>query len=256
MKLNEKTRAELLSKSKSADIVKSYGTTRYGRRNIQHIYNPKSSLNKLDQNALWKSDSLSFFIPVQGETDNYTVQVLFEGILKDINQELKLNSYKLEYKVFYKAIIKAINRQDIYVSCTCADFKYRQAYWASKDRYNSGTPQIVPSKVTNPNDSKGAGCKHIMKVLADLDWALDLASCINNYTIYMQEKYPEKYQEIIFPAIYNMSYQDALNDGIIYDDVDELDDQIEDQDVDEISEISDDDEVEEINNDSEEVEEE
>jgi len=33
MLLDEATRKELLDKSKSADVVKAYGTTRYDRRN-------------------------------------------------------------------------------------------------------------------------------------------------------------------------------------------------------------------------------
>ena len=169
MKLEEKTRQQLLQQSKNADITKSYGTTRYDRRNLQHIYSSVSAFNKIDMNALFRANMLSFFIPIQGETDNYEVEVLFDGILDQINRELKNNHYVMEYKVVYRAIIGAINRQDIYISCTCKDFYYRMSYWASHDRYNSGKPQLIPAKITNPNNSKGAGCKHVMKVLADLD---------------------------------------------------------------------------------------
>lgn len=117
--LTEATRQQLINKSRNADKTKSYGTTRFDRRNIQHVYNPKDSLNKLDQNALWKANILSFYLSVQGETDNYTVEVLFDGVLDDINKELKRNKYEFEYKVVYRALINAINRQDIFVSCTC-----------------------------------------------------------------------------------------------------------------------------------------
>lgn len=227
--LLEKTRAELISKSKSANITKSYGTTRYDRRNVQHVYNPESTFNKLDMNALWKANILTFSLPVQGEHDNYNVEILFDGILQAINRELKNNNYVLEYKVIYKAIIDAINKSNILVSCNCKDFIYRQSYWASKGRYNSGKPEIRPAKITNPNDTAGAGCKHIMKVIADLDWALVLASCINNYVSYMEEHYPDKYHDIIFPAIYSMSYQRALDQGLIENPDDDLDVDIEDE---------------------------
>ena len=221
--INEATRHQLINKSKNADKTKSYGTTRYDRRNMQHIYGSVSAFNKIDMNALYKANLLSFFIPVQGETDNYQVEVLFDGILDAINRELQNNSWLLEYKVVYRAIIDAINKQDIYISCSCADWKYRMAYWSSKGRYNSGHPQIVPARITNPHDSKGAGCKHVMKVLADLDWALKLASCVYNYTVYMEEHYPDKYFNVIFPALYGVSYQRALDQGLIEPPEDELD---------------------------------
>lgn len=221
--INEATRHQLINRSKNADKTKSYGTTRYERRNMQHVYDSVKSFNKIDMNALFKANLLSFFIPVQGETDNYEVEVLFDGILDAINRELKNNSWNLEYKVIYRAIIDAINKQDIYVSCTCADWKYRMAYWSSKGRFNSGHPQIVPARITNPNNSKGAGCKHVMKVLADLDWALKLASCVYNYTVYMEEHYPDKYYNVIFPALYAVSYQRAIDQGLIEPPEDELD---------------------------------
>ena len=227
--LTEATRQQLLNKSRSADKTRSYGTTRFERRNIQHVYNPKDSLNKLDMNALWKANILSFYLPVQGETNNYTVEVLFDGVLDDINKELKRNNYKFEYKIVYRALINAINRQDIFVSCTCEDFYYTFSYQATKERYNAGKSVIIPAKVRNPNNTKGAGCKHILKVLANLDWALDLASCITNYVIYMQDKYPDKYENIIFPALYDMSYLDAINQGIVDTGDEDIDIDIEDE---------------------------
>jgi hypothetical protein len=120
-RIDEATRHQLLNKSKDAEVTKSYGTTRYERRNLQHIYNSVSAFNKIDMNACFKANLLSFFVPVQGEHDNYEVEVLFDGILDSINRELKNNSWTFEYKVVYRAIIDAINKQDIYISCTCPD---------------------------------------------------------------------------------------------------------------------------------------
>jgi len=243
--LVEKTRQQLINQSKSADVTKSYGTTRYNRRKAQHVYNPKDNLNNLDFNSLFKTGTCFLYIPVQGETNNYTVEVLFDNILSDINRELRRNNYVLEYKVVYKAIVDAINRNDIFVGCSCADFYYTFSYQATRGQYNAGKPQIIPAKIRNPKDTKGAGCKHVLKVLADLDWALDLATCINNYIIYMEDNYFDKYTDIIFPAIYNMSYDKALNDGIISNNEEEI---IDDSDVFE-DEISD----EIVSNDEEEI---
>ena len=167
--LNEASRAQLIAKSRSADIEKKTGLTRYGMKDTVSVFNSPNAYNGIDFNAMFKSNVLSLNLPIQGSSSDYTVNVMFEGICDDIQREVRSNNYKVEYKCLYKAIIKAIDHNDIYISCTCNDFKFRQAYYATKGRYNSGTPQITPSRITNPNDTKGAGCKHIMNVIANLD---------------------------------------------------------------------------------------
>ena len=208
--LLEKSRRELINQSKNADIVKSYGTTRYDRKNKQHIYNSITNFNKVDMNALFKGNMLSFKIPVHGETDNYEVEVLFEGACEAIKREIKNNKNKFEYKCVYRALIDAINKQDIYISCSCPDWTYRFAYWATKDRYNGGRPEVRVADITNPNNTAGAGCKHTIAVLCNLDWAMKLATSISNYVEYMQENYEDKFARLIFPALYDMSYDDAV----------------------------------------------
>lgn len=208
--LLEKTRRELLDTSRHADIVKSYGTTRYGRKNKQHIYNTLNNFNKIDMNSLFKGNTLSLTLPIHGETDNYEVDVLFEGVCDDIKREIKNNKNKLEYKCVYRALIKAINKQNIFISCSCPDWKYRFAYWATKDDYNGGRPEVRVADITNPGNTKGAGCKHTMNVLGNLDWALKLATVINNYIDYMRVNYEDKFASIIFPAIYDMPYDKAV----------------------------------------------
>lgn len=217
-RLTEATRQELILKSRTARPTKTYGTTRYERKNKQHIYNSVSNFNKIDMNALFKGNMLSFKIPVHGETNNYTVEVLFEGILDDIKHEIKVNKDKLEYKCVYRAIINAINKQDIFISCTCPDWKYRMRYYATKNRYNSGVPQVKASDITNPDDKLGAGCKHSLAVLANLDWAMKLATVIHNYIIYMQENDERKFADIIFPALYDMTYDKAVQLGLFDND--------------------------------------
>ena len=233
IRLDEVTRQQLLNKSKNADVVKSYGTTRFGRRNNVRLYNTTQNYNRIDMNSCFKADILSFMLPVQGETDNYEVQILFEGLMGDIKQEIKTNNNILEYKVVYRALIKAINRQDLLIGCTCPDFKYRFQYWATHNRYNAGHIQLVPAKITNPNDSKGAGCKHTMKVLADLDWALKLATVINNYIEYIRLHYPDKFQRLIFPVLYDMSWEEA-NELWLFDTEDELANTVDNDDTTEI----------------------
>lgn len=121
MRLTEKTRKELINKSINADKTKSYGTTRYERRNKVSVFNTIQNYNKVDMNALFKANLLSFKIPVKGETNNYEIVVLFEGICDDLKNEIKNNNNKLEFKCVYRALIKAIDKQDIYISCSCDD---------------------------------------------------------------------------------------------------------------------------------------
>lgn len=120
--LLEASRKELLDKSKNADVVKRYGTTRYDRRHQQHVYNSVEAFNKIDCNALFRANLLSFIIPVHGETDNYGVEVLFEGICDGIKREVVRNNDELEFKCVYRALIDAINKRDILVACTCPDW--------------------------------------------------------------------------------------------------------------------------------------
>ena len=207
-KSGEATRKELIDQGKAGKATKAYGTNRYERRSVQTVYNTLKSFNKVDMNALFHSSLLSFIVPVRGETDNYEIEVLFEGITDDIKKEIQKNDNKLEYKCVYRALVNAVNRQDIYVACTCKDWQYRFAYHASKDGYNGGRPELRPADITNPKNDLGTGCKHVMAVLDNLDWAIKLATTIYNYIIYMEDHYEDKFSRIIYPTLYDAPYED------------------------------------------------
>ena len=221
MQLQEKSRSDLLSKSMTAKPTKSYNTTRFERRKLQTMKTSSSIFNKLDMNSVFKSDALSLEIPVEGETDTYTVTILFDGICKDIQRELKKNDYNLEFKVIYKAIVRAIKNQNMFIGCTCKDYKFRFQYIATKERYNALQAQLVPATQTNPNNDQGAGCKHILKVLDDLSWAMQLATALNNYILYMKKNKPKLFNDIMFRSIYGMPYRSAVEKGIIEETDDE-----------------------------------
>lgn len=208
MKLDEATRKELVDKSKEGKATKAYGTNRYDRRQMQHVYNTLDSFNKVDMNALFRAGMLSFKIPVHGETDNYMVEVLFEGITEDIKREIKRNNNLLEYKCVYRALVNSINDRDIYIACSCPDWFYRFSYHATKGGFNGGRPELRPAKETNPNNDLGSGCKHVMAVLGNLDWAMKLATTIFNYIEFMEENYEDKFQRLIYPTIYDAPYED------------------------------------------------
>ena len=221
MQLQEKSRSDLLSKTMTAKPTKAYNTTRFERRKLQTMKTSSSIFNKLDMNSVFKSDALSLEIPVEGETNTYTVTILFDGICKDIQRELKKNDYNLEFKVIYKAIVRAIKNQNMFIGCTCKDYKYRFQYIATKERYNALQAQLVPATQTNPNNDQGAGCKHILKVLDDLSWAMQLATALNNYILYMKKNKQKLFNDIMFRSIYGMPYRSAVEKGIIEETDDE-----------------------------------
>ena len=92
----------------------------------------------------------------------------------------------------------------------CKDRTYRQSYYSTRDGYNSGQPELRASNITNPHDTKGAGCKHINLVIGNIDWVMKIASVINNYIHYMEEHYQRLYADVIFPKLYNMPYSRAV----------------------------------------------
>ena len=221
IKLNEVSRRDLINRSKNVEATKLYGTTRYERRMKCKVIDTVASFNKVDMNALFKGNMLSFIVPVQGETNKYNVELLFEGILDEIQKEIKRNNNKCEYKVIYRALLNALNKEDILVSCNCYDYLTTFAVYATRGGFNSGKPETRPANIKNPRNSKGTACKHILKVLDNLDWAMKLASTINNYIIYMEKNYNKKYRDFIFPAIYGMKYDKAVQLGLFDDEEDD-----------------------------------
>lgn len=209
--LLEKTRQELINKSKNADNYKdqSKGKNRYERRLKSRIANSVAQYNKIDMDAFFKRDILTVGIDVQGETDNYVVTMRFNGVLKEIQRDVKDNNDKLEFKIIARAMSRVYNSGDVRLHCTCPDWKYRQAYWADKGGYGTQY-EPRPSDITNPKDSKGGGCKHSLLVMSNLDWMMKVSSVINNYIKYCQNNLQNNYATYMFPKIYGMPYNKAV----------------------------------------------
>jgi len=211
LKLDEATRNQLINKTKNSDNYKdqSKGKNRYERRTKSRIATSVAQYNKVDMDALFKRDILTLGVDVHGETDDYVVTVRFVGLLKEVQREIKANDGKLEYKVIARAMSRVFNSGDVSLHCTCPDFKYRQSYNASKQNYGTQY-EPRPSNITNPNDTKGGGCKHCMLVLSNLDWMMKVSSVINNYIKYCQEHMEYNYATYIFPKVYGMPYKQAV----------------------------------------------
>ena len=184
IRLDEATRSELINKSKNAQKTKSYGTTRYDRRTKSKLFSNIKNYNKIDMDALFKRDVLTVNLDVQGETDNYVVTVRFSGVLKEMQNAIKQNNGVMEYKAIAQAMSRVFNSGDISINCNCPDQIYRQRYWANKNGYGT-MYEPRPSNITNPNDTLGAGCKHTMLVISNLNWMLKVGSVLNNYIKYV-----------------------------------------------------------------------
>jgi len=213
--LLEKTRSELIAKSKKSDAYSKNnqhkGKNRWERRKYSKIATKVADYNKIDMDAFFRGDILDFIVAVQGETNNYEVLVTFEDILHELQNQIKGNKNKLEFKCVLRALINQFNKGAVYVSCSCPDWKYRQAYWSTKGQYNSGAPQPSNGKmIANPGDTKGAGCKHVNLVLANLDWIMKIASVINNYIYWARDNMEYQYGKLIFPKLFGMPYDKAI----------------------------------------------
>lgn len=215
MKLEEVKRSELLNKSKKGASYKdqSKGKNRYERRKLSKISTSVQNYNRMNMNSLFKQDILTVVIEVYGETGNYTVKIKFGGILAELSREIEHNNGVLEYKCIHRALMTVFNSGNVYCWCSCEDFKYRFNHWSFKNDYaiDKGNRDPGPGKgIANPNDDKGAGCKHILLVLANVDWLMKVASTVFNYINYMKEHQENLYAKLMFPKLYGMPYDKAV----------------------------------------------
>lgn len=219
MIINEDSRNQLMAKSKSSS---DGGLKRFKRRLKSRVGTNTKQYNRINMNQLFKDGILTIGIEVKGETDNYIVKISYGGFLDALHDELKRNNGTLELRNIIKALIIAFNREDVYINCSCPDFKYRFAYWATKNDILDGEPELRPSDETNPDDKLGSGCKHIMLVLSNTSWIIKVASVINNYIKYMEAHMQKAYTTIIYPAVYGKKYEEPVQQTMFDDEQDEL----------------------------------
>ena len=224
LQLHEDSRTTLLAKSKRTDK----GFQRFKRRVKSRVANSVKQYNSIDMNKLFKDDILTVDVQVKGETDTYTVRISFGGFLELLHDQLEKQEFNL--KAVTRALITGFNRDDVYIHCNCPDAQYRFAYWQTRKKTNSGDPETRPANITNPDDTLGEGCKHVLLVLSNTSWLLKVASTIFNYVNYMEKHYERLYQKIIFPAIFQKPYEepeqleiDGVNSDELETDTDTID---------------------------------
>lgn len=220
--LLEANRTSIISQSRNAGIYKNKerGKNRFERKKYSKIANAVKNYNEIDMNSLFKQDILLVNIPVVGESDEYTVTIKLEGVVAEIQKNIKNNGNKLEYRTIIQALTKVFNITDVYIKCSCPDAKYRFAHWniVNNMSVDDSSKDPGPGKgIANPNDDKGRGCKHMLLVLANGDWMMKVASVINNYCHFLSEKKPEAFLKFVFPKLYGVPADEAEQNGIVAD---------------------------------------
>lgn len=213
--LLEKSRNELVSKSKSDPK----GLQRYKKRVNSHVASSVKQYNRIDMNTFFKNDIITINIEVRGETDNYIVSLSFGGVLDTLKKDLQRQNKEIELRDIVKAIVSTFNKGDVYVKCTCPDFKYRFGYWSTVNKYKDGEAELRPSNITNPNDNLGSACKHTLLVLANTSWVIKVASVIKNYIEYMKLHREQQFAKIIYPAIYGKAYEKEVQQNLFGDEL-------------------------------------
>ena len=218
--LLEDTRTMLVSKSRSVGTYQdtSRGKNRFERKKYSQVAKTVKQYNKIDMNQLFKEDILEVSIPVVGEHDSYTVSIKMEGVVKEIAANIKNNKNQLEYRTVIQAITKVFNSSNIYVKCTCKDYKYRFAHWNIVNNVSVDDSASDPGPgrgIANPKDDKGRGCKHILLVLANGDWLMKVASVINNYIHYAEEHLQKPFLKLIFPKLYGYPAEEMVEQGLV-----------------------------------------
>ena len=220
MTLHEDTRNMLVSKSRNvgAYIDQTRGKNRFERKRLSQIARTVKQYNQIDMNKFFKEDLLIVHVPVQGETDQYTVSVKMEGVVAEIAKNIKNNKNQFEYRTVIQALTKVFNSQNIYVKCTCDDYKYRFAHWNIVNNVSVDDTASDPGPgkgIRNPNDDKGRGCKHVLLVLANGDWLLKVASVISNYVHYAEEHLQKPFLKLIFPKLYGIPADEMVEQDLI-----------------------------------------
>jgi hypothetical protein len=217
--LYEDNRHKLISKSKSSQK----GKERFNKRNKSKVANTVKAMNSIDMNKLFKEDILTVNLPVKGETNDYTVKITFGGFLEILRDQIREDT-ELSFRDISRAAIIGFNKDDVYINCSCPDFRYRFAYYSTRNDFNSGTPETRPSDITNPDDSLGSACKHVLLVLNNTSWIIKVASVINNYIQYMKRHYEKLYYDVMYPAIYGKEYNEPVQ--LSLDDIENNEDEL------------------------------
>lgn len=153
--LLEKTRQELLKKQKSETPERILRSHAYSVSQIS-----------IDSDA-FLNDWLVIKTKISGNNKTYEDAIAFKGVTTDLIESIKNSpSHVVNSKSIIKSIHASLDKQDVYIDCSCPDFKYRYAYFATKDKFKWGKLQNSNGKeIRNPNNDIGCMCKHLYALL-------------------------------------------------------------------------------------------
>lgn len=161
--LNEVKREQILKRSKDNTLP------RFDRR--MTVSDTEYHYYSVDIGEFLSTGTLLFRFEVRG----YDISIELHGLIDYLSKKLK---GKVNYKIIRRYLDMAIDKSDIKINCTCPDFRYRFAYTATEKGFKSGTPEVRPSKITNPK-LKGAACKHLLRLLNNKRWIRKYITLIN-----------------------------------------------------------------------------
>ena len=170
-KIEEKSRNELLAKTKSQTI------TRYNKaQEYKGFY-----IRGVDLDDLLKKDSS---LVINCQVGNYRDQIEIENVLYWLQYEIEERNHDLQVTSKYvtQALMDAIDGMNIKVNCDCGDFRFRMAYQATKYQYKYGTPENRPAKIRNPDDI-GSLCKHLTALLSNKRWLQQITSFLMDFVV-------------------------------------------------------------------------
>lgn len=168
-KIEEVSRNELLAKAKSQTI------TRYNKASGYRGF----SIVDIDTTGVLVYDTLR----VTCKVGDYWDTVEMQDILYWVQYEAEKNKDRqINTKGVTNAIMQAIDAMEIKVDCSCADFKYRFAYMATKMGYKYGKPEKRKAEITNPNDY-GSMCKHLISMLGNKKWIRQVTGTFMDFLV-------------------------------------------------------------------------
>lgn len=224
LRVTAATRQELVNKSKS----ETKGLQRFYRRLFSKISIPNRGIQEVNVAKWFETDILDAKINVKGETDNYVIAITFWGCWDSYDKSKPLTEQNIR-----DAITRAYRSEDLYIACTCPDWHYRYAYVATKGRYVAERPEYRPADITNPKDSLGSACKHVLLCLMQGNvWIYQLAKMTYKYIKRIEQTQPKLYEQFIADKI---GVGEGLDRDLYIDDIEE-DEVIEEQEADEDSE--------------------
>lgn len=159
--LNEVTRMQIIRRSQRESPARFDKKKFYKARDF----------NNVDFKELFENNNFTWSSIV----GDYVVTISFEGAFDILRWRVKswsgINRWKkINHKLLAECLTEALDRRDLFIDCSCPDFKYRFSYWSTKAGCKYGLPQNQPPKVRNTKNNKGYCCKHILAVLYGKRW--------------------------------------------------------------------------------------